>query len=101
MLLYLALPPFDLGWLAWVALVPMIVAQFVYGDAPAPRHDAVAPRPEPRCGNGLGDPAEDGSAWGESYAVMPPEMLRAIVETAHARKARRAHRSNSSACRSG
>jgi imidazolonepropionase-like amidohydrolase len=31
---------------------------------------------------------EDGSAWGESYAVMPPEMLRAIVETAHARKAR-------------
>jgi len=31
---------------------------------------------------------EDGSAWGESCAVMPPEMLRAIVETAHARKAR-------------
>jgi len=31
---------------------------------------------------------EDGSAWGESYAVMPPEMLRAIVETAHARNAR-------------
>lgn len=31
---------------------------------------------------------EDGSAWGDSYAVMPPEMLRAIVETAHARRAR-------------
>jgi imidazolonepropionase-like amidohydrolase len=31
---------------------------------------------------------EDGSAWGESYAVMPPEMLRAIVQTAHARGAR-------------
>ena len=31
---------------------------------------------------------EDGSYWGESFAVMPPEMLRAIVETAHARRAR-------------
>lgn len=31
---------------------------------------------------------EDGSAWGESYAVMPPEMLQAIVETAHGRNAR-------------
>ena len=31
---------------------------------------------------------EDGSAWGESYAVMPPETLRAIVETAHSRNAR-------------
>jgi imidazolonepropionase-like amidohydrolase len=31
---------------------------------------------------------EDGTSWGESYAVMPPEMLRAIVETAHARNAR-------------
>lgn len=29
-LLYLSFPPFDLGWLAWVALVPMIVAQLRY-----------------------------------------------------------------------
>ncbi len=31
---------------------------------------------------------EDGSAWGESFSVMSPEMLRAVVETAHARDAR-------------
>src|SRR5439155_4903891 len=29
-LLYLSFPPFDFGWLAWVALVPMIIAQLRY-----------------------------------------------------------------------
>jgi len=31
---------------------------------------------------------EDGSLFGETWSVMPPEMLRAIVETAHARNVR-------------
>jgi imidazolonepropionase-like amidohydrolase len=31
---------------------------------------------------------DDGSTMGETWSVMPPEMLRAIVETAHARNAR-------------
>ena len=33
-LLYMAFPPFDLGWLAWVALVPMVLAQLTC-DVPA------------------------------------------------------------------
>jgi apolipoprotein N-acyltransferase len=31
-LLYLSFPPFDLGYLAWVAFVPMIVAQFILAN---------------------------------------------------------------------
>jgi apolipoprotein N-acyltransferase len=32
-LLYLCFPPFDLGYLAWVAFVPVIVAQFFFANA--------------------------------------------------------------------
>ena len=35
-LLYLAFPPLDLGWLAWVALVPMILAQLTCSVELAP-----------------------------------------------------------------
>ncbi|MBI5876426.1 MAG: hypothetical protein HZB53_02145 [Chloroflexi bacterium] len=41
MLLYLSFPPFDLGVLAWVALVPMIIAQFRYAPAPGARPSRV------------------------------------------------------------
>ncbi|MFB0534512.1 MAG: hypothetical protein ACETWR_05985, partial [Anaerolineae bacterium] len=31
-MLYLSFPPFDLGYLAWVAFVPVIVAQFIFAN---------------------------------------------------------------------
>jgi len=31
-LLYLSFPPFDFGYLAWVALVPVVVAQFIFAN---------------------------------------------------------------------